>query len=872
MDLATTHLAADLDGLASLVALHRLEGPFELVLPGSIEPTSRAFWTEQGEGFPPLRPLAEIRRRLETEELGRLHVVDTADAARLGEIREFLPKAREVLAWDNHPPAEGDLPRAGLPETGACVSALVLRLAEAGKKVSAAEAGLFLLGIHMDTGHFTFGGTTALDHEAARICLEWGAPVEWIARYLPKGYTARELGLLGEMAASLEWVPAGDEQVAVLSLELEGYEPNLSVLLEQLRAAERWPAAFLLAGSGRRVDVIGRSAGGVNVGEVLRALGGGGHREAGSAALRAMTLTEARAYLRQTLSEWAGERFTAKAAATSPFVSLPATATIRRAAERMRERRIGSLPLTRGKGRELAYVGWVGRRDVDLALAHGLGDRPVGEISAGPPRWIAPEAPLEEARRILASGTVRHLLVGRPPGEAIGILTRGALLRAMAGPALPGRHPRPSSARIRALLRDGLGARWEWIRRMGEVAESMGLAIHLVGGTVRDLFLGRPVRDVDLVVEGDAPKVAEEVRRRYGGRVRAHSPFGTASYVSAEGERIDLASARAEHYASPAALPTVELHAGLRQDLFRRDFTINAMAVSVTPAKLGELHDPFGGWDDLQAGLLRVLHGLSFHDDPTRAFRAARFAAGLDFRLSPETMGLLHAARRAGVFERLGKERLGTELERILDQPEVVQAFRLLREWKLLPSIHPRFAGAGRFLERLGRVRDARNRLAGILGERLPSQADVLWIEVGRAIPREDRKEWGRMVPRGGERLRRFVHGWERVRRALLRLARARRAGQAGAALCGLDESELVYAAGVNESPEAADWLDWWLREGRTLRPRVTGDLLIERGFAPGEAMGKALAAARQAAWDGEDLPGQLAAAERAYRRRARAR
>lgn len=867
MDLATTHLSADLDGLASLVALHLLEGPFELVLPGSIEPTSRAFWVEQRDALPPLRPLAEIRRRLESEPLDRLHVVDTADAGRIGEIRNFLSQAREVLAWDNHPPADGDLPRAPLPDTGACVSALVLRLAEADKRPTAAQAGLFLLGIHMDTGHFTFGGTTALDHEAARICLEWGAPVEWIGRYLPKGFTSRELGLLSEMAAAVDWVQVGNTSVAVTTLEVEAYEPNLSVLLEQLRAAEGWPTAFLLAGSGGRVDVIGRSANGLHVGEILRALGGGGHREAASAALRSMTLTEARAYLRQTLAEWAGERNTAGAVATHPFVSLPASATVRRAAERMRERRIDSLPLTRGRGKDLAYVGWVGRRDVDAALAHGLGDRPVGEISLGPPLWIAPEASLEEARRILASGAARHLLVGRPPGEAVGILTRGALLRAMVEPALPTTHARPTAARIRRLLREGLGSRWEWVRRLGEVAEAQGFAIHLVGGSVRDLFLGQPVRDVDLVVEGEAPKVAEEVRRRYGGRVLAHSAFGTASYVSEEGERIDLASARAEHYPSPAALPTVELHAGLRQDLFRRDFTINAMAVSVSPADLGELHDPYGGYADLQAGLLRVLHGLSFHDDPTRAFRAARFAARFEFRLSPETLGLLHAARKAGVFRRLGKERLGAEIERILEQREVVQAFRLLREWKLLPAIHPRFSGTGRFLERLGRVRETRHRLAEVLGKTLPSQADVLWIEVGRSIPKEDRAEWGRMVPRGGERLRRFVHGWERVRRALLRLPRARNGAQAGATLHGLDEAELVYAAGVNDSTKAAAWIDWWIRHGRKIRSQVDGSALIELGLRPGKAMGRALAAARAAAWNGEGPEAQLAAARRAYQR-----
>src|SRR5690606_39262757 len=155
------------------------------------------------------------------------------------------------------------------PEVGACISGLVLRLAEEGQRPPPLEAGLFLLGIHMDTGHFTYPGTTALDHEAARIALEWGAPATWVGEFLPKGYTAEELERLGQMAASVEHVGVGADSVAVTILEVPGYVPNLSVLLEQLRAAEGWPTAFLLAGSGNRVDVIGRSEGGLDVGRIL---------------------------------------------------------------------------------------------------------------------------------------------------------------------------------------------------------------------------------------------------------------------------------------------------------------------------------------------------------------------------------------------------------------------------------------------------------------------------------------------------------------------------------------------------------------------------------------------------------------------------
>lgn len=562
--------------------------------------------------------------------------------------------------------------------------------------------------------------------------------------------------------------------------------------------------------------------------------------------------------LRQAIEEGAGAEALAGDVATRHFVSLPMSATIAEASERLRRRRIDSLPLTRGS----RIVGLVGRRDVDAALAHGLGERPVGEISMGPPPWIAADRPLSEARLALVAGPSRLLMVGEEPDAPVGVLTRGAVLRASEEPPLSrGAGRTPNAARLLAQVRKALGPeRWRWVEALGEVAADLGMGLHLVGGAVRDLFLGLPLRDVDLLVEGSAPELAEKAAARHGGKVRSHRAFGTATWTIEE-QHLDLASSRAEHYRNIAALPTVELPAALRQDLFRRDFTCNAMAIALDPGRAGTLSDPFGGLADLRAGNLRVLHGLSFHDDPTRAFRAARFAARFDFRLAPQTRGLLQSARKAGAFEKVSRERLGSELSRILEQKEVVQAFRLLRDWRLLEAISPGFRADRSFLRRIARARDRRYQAQGFLSEKeLPSQEAVLWIELGAAIPDAERQAASRLVT-GRSHLRAFLHGACRVEAALERMRSGQGRAAVGRALVGLEMEECIAAWARAEDPKDAKEVEWWLREGRSLRPAVRAADLFALGAKEGPRFGAALEAAKEAAWDGASAEEQLAVA-----------
>jgi tRNA nucleotidyltransferase (CCA-adding enzyme) len=322
--------------------------------------------------------------------------------------------------------------------------------------------------------------------------------------------------------------------------------------------------------------------------------------------------------------------------------------------------------------------------------------------------------------------------------------------------------------------------------------------VYLVGGAVRDLLLGRGRADLDLVVEGDASTLAALL----GAEPVEHERFGTAK-VKLDGHEVDIAGARSETYARPGALPDVTVPADIAADLGRRDFTINAMAIPLG----GEprLIDPHEGQADLEAGLLRVLHPGSFVDDPTRAIRAARYAARFGFELEPETERLLRAADLSTV----SADRREAELLRLAGEPTAPHGLALLCEWGLL---EPRQGGVD-----------------------LPGRVDELlaappWREFA---PREPALLAAAFGPPGRERdlatasPARPSHGVELAR--------------------GHDAVELALARALG-----ADWLDDYVGEWRAVALEIDGEDLIAAGVPQGPALGQGLAAALQGKLDGE--------------------
>jgi tRNA nucleotidyltransferase (CCA-adding enzyme) len=322
--------------------------------------------------------------------------------------------------------------------------------------------------------------------------------------------------------------------------------------------------------------------------------------------------------------------------------------------------------------------------------------------------------------------------------------------------------------------------------------------VYLVGGAVRDLLLGRGRADIDLVVEGDAAALAS----RLGAEVISHERFATAK-VSLDDHEVDIAAARSEHYPHPGALPVVDPAAGVEADLARRDFTVNAMAIPLSERP--RLIDPSGGRADLAAGRLRVLHRRSFEDDPTRAVRAARYAARFGFELESETAGLLAQADLSTV----SIERRDAELLRLAAEAEAPRAFALLAEWGLVT------------------LRDGGTELAAGASALLASDP---WKG---EVPRNRALLAAALGPRGGEE----------------DLARARpeRPSDAVALVAGCDPVELVLARALG-----AEWLDRYLLEWRGVALEIDGESLIAAGLAEGPAVGRGLQEALRRKLDGE--------------------
>ncbi len=363
------------------------------------------------------------------------------------------------------------------------------------------------------------------------------------------------------------------------------------------------------------------------------------------------------------------------------------------------------------------------------------------------------------------------------------------------------------------------------------IARERGARLFLVGGVVRDLVLGRPVKDVDLVVEDDAAGFASAVAATLPGQLKAHDRFGTATVELPDGTRLDVAAARRETYERSGALPKVE-PASIEEDLFRRDFTINALALEIAPVRRPRLLDPFGGLRDIRRRSLRFLHSLSPFDDPTRAFRAVRYANRLGFRIAPDAARAVREALRSGALAAVSGDRVRRELELLFAEPNRAAAARRLAALGLGAALGARLEGTARSLERLRR--------AEALSEEWPPASSWLLFLIAWAADRPA-AELARLADRLAlsGRAGRSVRAWPATRRRLVRLRRARRRSAIRALSEGLSPEEIGALAVCLPRRSAAKLLD---AVRRPVRLAIGGRDLVAAGVLPGPGVGRALA------------------------------
>ncbi|MBG1261008.1 CBS domain-containing protein [Nostoc commune] len=732
MDLILCHTTADFDALGAAVGLTRLLPGSKIVLSGGSHPPVRDFLALHRDEY----PLIE-RRSVNPEKIRSLTVVDTQQRDRLGKAAEWLdlPHLREIIIYDHHLGQESDIPatESYISSVGATTTLIVEQLQQQEISLTPAEATVMALGIHVDTGSLTYDQSTPRDALALAWLMQQGASLSVISTYRDPGLSVQLQQLLTESLENLEYLCLHGYTVAWVTLRTKSFVPGLSSLASELVELTEIDALLLaneyaLDESDSRLTVIGRSQiPKTNLNLLFQLLGGGGHSQAASLNLRGV---DSQAILKQLLDGVKAQiphPLTARDLMSSPVRTILPETTIAEAQRILLRYGHSGLSVVDAQGQ---LVGIISRRDIDIALHHGFSHAPVKGYMTTNLKTIAPDTTLPQIESLMVTYDIGRLPVLENE-QLVGLVTRTDVLRELhqerdededgqkfkiqneANAALT-KFKIPLSTELQNRLAPQL---WQLLTTASQEAEKRGWHLYLVGGAVRDLLLAQAasgtlmIKDIDLVVDGfhksadvgAGVELAKALQQLYpAARLEIHGAFQTAALLwhkdpELDSLWVDIATARTEFYPYPAANPEVEA-SSIRQDLYRRDFTINAIALRLTTPRSGELLDFFGGLLDLQARQIRVLHPNSFIEDPTRIYRGVRFAVRFGFQIEPQTEEFIRYAINSGVYDRTAQEnsktpalqtRLKTELKHILEAPYWKSALQLLDNLGALQCIHP---------------------------------------------------------------------------------------------------------------------------------------------------------------------------------------
>ncbi|TET92338.1 MAG: CBS domain-containing protein, partial [Desulfobacteraceae bacterium] len=691
MEVITTHMNADFDALASMLAAKKLYPEAKMVFPGAQEKNLRNFFLHTSSYLFDFLRIKDV----DFNKIRKLILVDTRQKKRIGKFKKLLDRNDlEIHIYDHHPPSDDDIKGDFelIQELGAGTSILTAIIREKGIKISPDEATLMSLGIYEDTGSFTYSSTKAEDHEAAAWLLEQGASLNTISDMLTRELTAEQVWLLNDLMTSATKNIINGVEVVIAKTKSDKYIGDFAVLVQKFMEMENLNVIFALAQMENRAYLVARSRlPEVNVAEIAFEFGGGGHPQAASATIIDKTLIQVEEDLKTLLLSRINFERLARDIMTSPAIHISPDATIREASDILTSYNINVLMVI-DKIRRLK--GYISRPMVDRAVFLGLEGRPVKEYMNVEFFHVGPETTLNEIQDLIINNKVRILPV-LEDSKLLGVITRTDLLTIMIERSSTPKFLYDSEELPRFVRKKNIGNLLKerlpnkiikLLKDLGEIADKLDFNAYLVGGLVRDVVLKRENLDVDIVIEGDGIQFAKTFADHFSAKVRSYPKFGTAVLVMPDGFKIDVATARIEHYESPAALPVVKL-SSLKRDLFRRDFTINTLAVHLNRGHYGTLIDHFGAMRDIKERVLRVLHNLSFVEDPTRIFRAIRFEQRFSFRIGKLTESLIQNAVNINCFENLSSQRLFIEMKLILKEEDPIGAIERMDGYDLLKFI-----------------------------------------------------------------------------------------------------------------------------------------------------------------------------------------
>jgi tRNA nucleotidyltransferase (CCA-adding enzyme) len=841
-----THENADFDAIASLLGASKLYPDAVPVLPRRVNRNGNAFLQLYGAEMPFVHP-----DDLPRDDIDRAILVDTQSLTTLKGMASDL----EVDIIDHHK-LDRDLPEgwsfSGEP-IGSTTTLLIEEISARFLSLTDLEATLLLLGIYEDTGSLSYQSTTVRDVRAAAWLMEQGARLELMNEFLHHPLEPEQRQLYERLLKESESHDIDGHTIIIAAQRAPDFTKGLSTLAHKLRDLLEPSALFMFVALDGRIQLVARSTtDDIDVSVVAKHFGGGGHARAAAALIHDRKLEGVRKELLDMLPDVVQPAVMIAEVMSLGVQVLSPEDTVGDAAEHMRRTGHEGYPVVENG----QVVGLVTRRAVDRAQQFEMANASVTQIMEAGNVTVSPRDSVEYLQQLMIdSGWGQVPVVDQ--GQVVGVVTRTDLIRLWGVPEEPSRRHK-IAARLEQALSDPV---LTLVRHVSQTADEMDFVPYFVGGLVRDLLLGQSIVDVDMVIEGDAIPLARQLAETLGGRVIAHRRFGTAKWLLSNGvwaevsdqispddelpPSVDFVTARTEFYTHPTALPQVE-QSSIKQDLHRRDFTINTLAIRLDPDHWGELLDFYGGEEDLEAGVIRVLHSLSFVDDPTRILRAVRLESRLDFHLDPRSEELIEDA--LPLLKRVSGDRVRHELELIFREDEPERALCRLDELDALPHIHPDL-GCDDWLEKRYRIlREDFDPAAWGL-----DSVDLLFVHLALLTYRLDEESTQAVskrlkVKRETEEDLLLTHD---LRKKLPELAELSKTSEIYHLLQPYPARVLAAVWVASDSSLIQERLFRYQTEWRLVEPEITGDDLKAMGLDPGPLFGDLLRRLRDARLNG---------------------
>ncbi|OGF52910.1 MAG: hypothetical protein A2497_00260 [Candidatus Firestonebacteria bacterium RifOxyC12_full_39_7] len=694
MRIITTHTNADFDALASLVAAQKLYPDAVMVFPGNAEKKVNEYLALYSNEFKVYKV-----KDIDLNEVDDLIVVDTKAKKRIGELVKILNnKNLKVTIWDHHPEGEDDISGEEIMKNvsvGCAITKFLLKFKEEKIAISETEATLYAIALYEETGSFEFLTVTPLDFQMMAYLIECGAKINIARDFLKEGFSAEQDALFRKLLNSIETYDVKSLPVRIAVTEMDRFVKDIALVVHKLRDMGNLDCIFVIVKLPERIHLVCRSSlDEINAGEIMKEFGGGGHKVAASATLKEGTLFDVKEKLLRILREKTRPFMIASDIMSNPVLTIKSDVTVEEARKIMLRFNHSSLPVAEGN----ILMGIVSISDLDKAIQHKLNDAEVSGYMCTNVKTVGPETAVSDIQKLMIDEGVGKIPVIDSSLIIKGIVTRTDVLRSLNKDIMKDKiiqiekkleSADPHLHNVKDLMEKRLGGKvYSLLQEIGKLADKEKCKVYVVGGFVRDLLLNIENFDMDIVIEGDGIGFASVLAKKLNADIKKHKKFGTAVLNLPGGFKIDVATARVEFYAYPASAPTVEF-SKIKYDLYRRDFTINAMAIELNRQDFGMLVDFFGAQKDLQEKQIKVMHNMSFVEDPTRIFRAIRFEQRYGFKMEESSMNFLDNALDLEMFDQLATYKMKDELVLILSEDLPLKAIDRMRELDVLKYIHP---------------------------------------------------------------------------------------------------------------------------------------------------------------------------------------